>query len=62
MALEPIPGPPGLPILGNVTDIDAENPNQSFNNLSDIYGVFIYFLDLLPPNATQPSPFQVEKP
>lgn len=38
MALETIPGPPGLPILGNVTDIDAENPNQSFNNLSDIYG------------------------
>jgi cytochrome P450/NADPH-cytochrome P450 reductase len=33
-----IPGPPGLPILGNATDIDPENPNQSFSNLSDIYG------------------------
>jgi cytochrome P450/NADPH-cytochrome P450 reductase len=24
-----IPGPPGLPILGNLSDIDAENPIQS---------------------------------
>ncbi|KAF2706929.1 cytochrome P450 [Pleomassaria siparia CBS 279.74] len=34
----PIPGPPGLPLLGNSTDIDPENPTQSFNTLSDIYG------------------------
>jgi cytochrome P450/NADPH-cytochrome P450 reductase len=38
MELEPIPGPPGLPLLGNMADIDPENTNQSFINLSDIYG------------------------
>jgi cytochrome P450/NADPH-cytochrome P450 reductase len=34
----PITGPPGLPIIGNVSDIDAENPIVSLCNLTDIYG------------------------
>ncbi|KAF2468655.1 cytochrome P450 [Lindgomyces ingoldianus] len=38
MEPEPIPGPPGLPFVGNVSDIDPENPLQSLMNLSDIYG------------------------
>ncbi|KAK7193653.1 hypothetical protein DPSP01_000204 [Paraphaeosphaeria sporulosa] len=38
MEYEPLPGPPGLPIIGNLGDIDAENPMQSFIRLSDTYG------------------------
>ncbi|KID78722.1 Bifunctional P-450:NADPH-P450 reductase, partial [Metarhizium brunneum ARSEF 3297] len=34
----PIPGPSGLPILGNVTDVDIDHPLQSFIRLSDRYG------------------------
>lgn len=33
-----IPGPPGLPLIGNVQDIDPENPIRSLSNLTDIYG------------------------
>ncbi|KAF3041836.1 hypothetical protein E8E11_004968 [Didymella keratinophila] len=33
-----IPGPPGLPFVGNISDIDAENPIQSLCNLTDTYG------------------------
>ncbi|KAH6838702.1 NADPH-cytochrome P450 reductase-like protein [Alternaria alternata] len=36
--LEPIPGPPGLPIVGNIGDIDATNPTQSMCNLTLKYG------------------------
>ncbi|KAF2447682.1 NADPH-cytochrome P450 reductase-like protein [Karstenula rhodostoma CBS 690.94] len=36
--MEPIPGPPGLPFLGNLGDISAENPMQSFVRNSDIFG------------------------
>ena len=35
---EPLPGPPGLPIIGNLNDIDGENPTLSFSRLTDIYG------------------------
>ncbi|KAJ4296385.1 hypothetical protein N0V90_006430 [Kalmusia sp. IMI 367209] len=35
---EPLPGPPGLPIIGNLNDIDGENPMLSFSRLTDIYG------------------------
>ncbi|CAI6257368.1 unnamed protein product [Periconia digitata] len=35
---EPIPGPPGLPILGNIGDIDPANPMLSFSRLTDTYG------------------------
>ncbi|KAF2019092.1 cytochrome P450 [Aaosphaeria arxii CBS 175.79] len=36
--LEPIPGPPGLPFVGNISDIDPQNPIKSMMNLTDIYG------------------------
>lgn len=39
MEFEPIPGPPGLPIVGNLTDIDGENPLLDFDRLTDIYGL-----------------------
>jgi cytochrome P450/NADPH-cytochrome P450 reductase len=38
MELEPIPGPPGLPFVGNVSDIDPENPIGSLINITDKYG------------------------
>ena len=38
MDTKEIPGPPGLPLIGNISDIDAENPIQSLCNLTDIYG------------------------
>ncbi|KAF2995803.1 hypothetical protein E8E13_000542 [Curvularia kusanoi] len=40
MSSEPviIPGPPGLPFIGNVSDIDPDNTNQSLCNLTDTYG------------------------
>lgn len=34
----PIPGPPGLPILGNLTDLDPEVPLTTFMRLADTYG------------------------
>jgi len=39
----PIPSPPGLPLLGNIADIDSELPVKSFSHLADIYGSFFYF-------------------
>jgi cytochrome P450/NADPH-cytochrome P450 reductase len=33
-----IPGPPGLPIVGNMSDIDSENPIKSLCTLSAKYG------------------------
>ncbi|KAJ8069548.1 hypothetical protein OCU04_003198 [Sclerotinia nivalis] len=37
-ALEEIPGPPGLPFLGNVHDLDPVNPFASIERLAGIYG------------------------
>jgi hypothetical protein len=34
----PIPGPPGIPFLGNVADIDPVNSMASFSRLADTYG------------------------
>lgn len=34
----PIPGPRGVPILGNIYDIDAEVPLNSIELLADNYG------------------------
>lgn len=34
----PIPQPPGVPLLGNVYDIDPELPLQSLELLADNYG------------------------
>lgn len=35
---EPIPSPPGLPILGNLTSLNPEGPIQSMAQLADQYG------------------------
>ncbi|KAF2104350.1 cytochrome P450 [Rhizodiscina lignyota] len=35
---EEIPGPPGLPFVGNVFDIDPNNTINSFSHLADKYG------------------------
>jgi hypothetical protein len=34
----PIPGPPGLPVVGNVYDLDLVNTMESLNLLADTYG------------------------
>ena len=34
----PIPTPPGLPLIGNIFDVDSENQLQSLTHLADIYG------------------------
>jgi cytochrome P450/NADPH-cytochrome P450 reductase len=34
----PIPGPPGLPLLGNIGDIDTKNLLGSVVSLADKYG------------------------
>ncbi|KAH8426866.1 bifunctional cytochrome P450/NADPH--P450 reductase [Aspergillus melleus] len=34
----PIPGPRGVPFLGNVLDVDPEVPEQSFSLMADNYG------------------------
>lgn len=34
----PIPGPRGVPFLGNVLDVDPELPEQSFSLMADNYG------------------------
>lgn len=34
----PIPSPPGLPLLGNIFDVDPQNQAASLNRLADIYG------------------------
>lgn len=34
----PIPSPPGLPLLGNIKDINPELPLESFNQMADKYG------------------------
>ncbi|KAF7916449.1 uncharacterized protein EAE97_012109 [Botrytis byssoidea] len=36
--LEEIPGPPGLPFLGNVSDVDPVNSIASLERLAEIYG------------------------
>jgi cytochrome P450 / NADPH-cytochrome P450 reductase len=39
MDLQPIPGPRGLPILGNLLDLrDDEAPLRAIENLADMYG------------------------
>lgn len=36
---QPIPGPPGLPILGNISDIDPADSVNSLGRLADTYGM-----------------------
>ena len=37
---ETIPGPPGLPFLGNINDIDPADGISSLGRLADTYGMF----------------------
>ena len=37
--IEPIPGPTGLPLVGNLADIDLTNTIASFERLAGIYGI-----------------------
>lgn len=37
----PIPGPSGVPLLGNIYDIDPETPMHSLELLADTYGTLI---------------------
>ncbi|KAI9875940.1 MAG: hypothetical protein M1830_007702 [Pleopsidium flavum] len=41
----PIPAPPGLPLLGNINDVDPENSIASLMHLAELYGP-IYKLNL----------------
>src|SRR3954471_24250439 len=38
IALDEIPGPRGLPLLGNAFDIDGSNPIEGFMRMADEYG------------------------
>lgn len=37
----PIPTPPGLPLLGNINDVDPENSIASLRYLAELYGMVI---------------------
>lgn len=41
----PIPGPPGLPLVGNSFDVDPQNLKASFDRLADIYGMCILLFE-----------------
>lgn len=34
-----IPGPPGLPLIGNITDVDPANSVASLSRIAETYGV-----------------------
>lgn len=34
-----IPHPAGLPLLGNIRDVDPEVPTESLSQLADTYGM-----------------------
>ena len=38
ISLDEIPGPRGLPVLGNIRDLDADAPMDSLMRLADEYG------------------------
>ena len=38
ISLDEIPGPRGLPVLGNVRDLDVDAPFESLLRLADEYG------------------------
>ncbi|KAH8799804.1 cytochrome P450 [Xylogone sp. PMI_703] len=44
--MTPIPSPPGLPLVGNVRDIDPSEPTASLMSLADLYGP-IFSLNIL---------------
>ena len=39
---QPIPGPPGLPILGNISDVDPADSVNSLGHLADTYGKLLF--------------------
>lgn len=39
--IKEIPSPPGLPLLGNINDINPEFPLGSFLNLAEKYGKLV---------------------
>lgn len=38
----PIPGPPGLPLVGNALAIDLELPLRTFQNFAEQYGKIVH--------------------
>lgn len=51
----PIPGPPGLPIIGNIYDVDPQLPIRSLELIADKYGTttqdWLTLLQVDTPNA-----------
>ena len=45
---EPIPGPRGLPFLGNIRDIDPVDTIKSLGLIADTYGAFASFVTTYP--------------
>jgi len=43
---EPIPGPPPLPIVGNIHSLDLVNSFTTFGNLADTYGMLSSLIQL----------------
>ena len=37
----PVPRPPGLPLIGNVFDLDSDNQLKSMSHLAEIYGAIL---------------------
>jgi hypothetical protein len=37
-----IPGPKGVPLLGNILDVNTEAPEQSFCQLAETYGILLH--------------------
>lgn len=52
----PIPSPPSLPFLGNLTALEKEVPQRSFELLADQYGE-IYKLNLVSECSSLAAPF-----
>jgi cytochrome P450/NADPH-cytochrome P450 reductase len=41
----PIPGPPGLPLVGNIGDVDTKDLVMSIRKLADTYGMSLIPLE-----------------
>lgn len=42
---EPIPSPPGLPLVGNMYDVNPEDMLVSLVHLAEVYGMLLAFVD-----------------
>lgn len=49
----PIPGPPGIPLLGNINDVDPAEAIVSLGRLADTYGLNPF--NELPEQCTDPA-------